>query len=59
MKLSEKLDALQEIEKEHAGKVYVLYLVGLLAEHVEDEECTEGFLEWVREAVVETLLVTC
>ena len=51
MKLSDKLDALQEIAKEHAENVYTLHLVELLVENAEDEECTKGFLEWVRKVV--------
>jgi len=48
MKLSSKLDALQELAREHAGEPHKVYLIGLLAEHAQDEEMTAAFLEWVR-----------
>ena len=51
MKYSHKLDYLQKLAKEHAGDAYALYLIGLLAEHAGEEECTEGFLCWFREMI--------
>jgi hypothetical protein len=48
VKLSCKLDFLQELAREHAGQPHKAYLVGLLAEHAEDEECTAELLAWVR-----------
>jgi len=34
--------------KEHAEEPHKLYLIGLLAEHAEEEEMTAEFLEWVK-----------
>ena len=51
MKLSDKLDVLQKMAKEHDGKAHALYLVGLLVEHAEEEECTEKMLAWAREVL--------
>ena len=51
MKLSEKLDVLQRMAKEFAGEPGKLYLIGLLAEHVEEEECTVEVLAWVGEVM--------
>ena len=47
MKLSDKLDTLQRMAKEFAGDPNRLYLIGLLAEHAEEEECTEEVMGWV------------
>ena len=52
MKYSCKLDTLREIARECAGDACALYLVGLLAEHAEEEECTQAFLAWVREMLI-------
>ena len=46
MKLSRKLDTLQEATRECAGKPHKLYLIGLLAEHTDEAEMTAEFLEW-------------
>ena len=54
MKISQKLDLLREMACEFAGDKHRLYLISLLAEHVEEKECTEELLGWVRK----TLLVT-
>ena len=51
MKYSDKLDLLQEMAREHAGEAYALYLIGLLAEHAEEDECMDGFFGWVREII--------
>ena len=48
MKLSDKLDALREMAREHDGEAHALYLVTLLAEHAEEQEVTEGLLRWAR-----------
>jgi len=48
MNISNKLDLLQGLAREHAGDSGKLYLVGLLAEHAEEDEMTADFLEWVR-----------
>jgi len=48
VKLSRKLDTLQAMASEHAGKRHKLYLIGLLAEHADEAEMTAEFLEWVR-----------
>jgi len=47
MKLSEKLDCLQGLAQVRAADRYALYLIGLLAEHAEEEEVTAGLLEWL------------
>ena len=47
MKYSRKLDVLQEMAKACAGDARALYLIGLLAEHAEEEACSEAVLEWV------------
>ena len=46
VKLSHKLDALQEMERASAGEPNKSYLIGLLAEHAEEAEMTAEFLEW-------------
>jgi hypothetical protein len=51
VKLSCELDALQELAREHAGEPHKAYLIGLLAEHAEDEEMTVAFLEWIQEKI--------
>jgi len=48
MKLSHKMDTLQEMAKEYAGCPHKLYFIGLLAEHAEEEEVTDEFLQWAR-----------
>ncbi|MDR2686514.1 MAG: baseplate J/gp47 family protein, partial [Oscillospiraceae bacterium] len=35
--------------REHAGEPHKAYLIGLLAEHAEEEECTGELLAWIRE----------
>ena len=52
VKYSCKLDTLREMARECAEDAYALYLVGLLAEHAEEEECTQAFLAWVREMLI-------
>ena len=51
VKLSQKLDALQEMARDYAGESLKQYLIGLLAEHAEEEEMTAEFLEWVRDVL--------
>ena len=48
MKYSDKLDVLQEVVKEHAGEPHKVYLIGLLAEHAEEDGCTQEVLEWAQ-----------
>jgi len=48
VKLSDTLDTLQTMVMECPEEPDKRYLVGLLAEHAEEEEMTAGFLEWVR-----------
>lgn len=45
MKLSHKLDMLQEVARQCAGELHKLYLIELLADHAEDAEMTAEFLE--------------
>jgi len=47
VKLSEKLDTLQAMAIESPEEPHKLYLIGLLAEHAEEEEMTAEFLKWV------------
>ena len=47
MKTAQKLDALQEIARQHAKDTHKLYVIGLLAEHAEEDEITEEVLEWI------------
>ena len=47
VKPSEKLDLLQCLAREHAADPNRMYLIELLAEHAEEEEMTEEFLQWV------------
>ena len=51
MKLSHKLDMLQALSQEHAEEPYQLYLIELLAEHIEEAEMTTEFLEWAVNAI--------
>lgn len=51
MKLSSKLDTLQELTRQCPEDPHALYLIGLLAEHAEEEKMTSMFLERV-EAMV-------
>jgi len=46
VKLSRKLDTLQEMAQEQAEEPHKLYLIGLLAEHADETEITAEFLEW-------------
>jgi len=55
MKVSQKLDLLQEMACEFAGDKHRLYLISLLAEHADEGECTGEFLGWIRK----TVLVAC
>ena len=48
MKLSDKLGALQEMAREHAGEAHKLYVIELLAEHAKEPEMTAEFLDWLR-----------
>ena len=47
MNLSRRLDTLQAMAQEQAEEPHRLYLIGLLAEHAEEEEMTMDFLKWV------------
>ena len=49
VKLGNKLDRLQEMMKECGGDPRMAYMIGLLAEHAEEDEMTAEFLEWVVE----------
>jgi len=51
VKLSDKLDVLQDMAKVCAGEPHKLYLIGLLVEHADEEEITEEFLVWVRKLI--------
>ena len=51
MKLSQKLDALQEMARAYAGESFKQYFIGLLAEHAEEDEMTAEFLEWIDRAL--------
>jgi len=46
VKYEHQLDALQELARRRAEDPHALYLVGLLAEHAEEEECTAELLAW-------------
>jgi len=48
VELAQKLDAMQELAVEFTGEPHELYLIGLLAEHAEDDEITTEFLKWMR-----------
>jgi hypothetical protein len=48
VKLSSKLDYLQEMARACTGEAHKAYLIALLAEHAQEGECTEGFLAWAR-----------
>ena len=47
MEMSHKLDVLQGLAWQHAEDAYKLYVIQLLAEHVEEEEVNEEMLEWI------------
>jgi len=47
VKLSYKLNILQEAAKLHQNEPNKLYLIALLAEHAEEEEMTAELLAWV------------
>ena len=51
MKLSDKLDALQEMARAHAGEGHKLTVIELLAEHAEEAEMTAEFLQWIQKAL--------
>ena len=51
MKFSDKLDVLQEMARKHTGEAHKLYVIELLAEHVEEAEMTSGFLDWLKSAL--------
>ena len=51
VKYSSKLDYLQELAEVCAGDAQALYLIELLAEHAEEEECSVEVLAWVRERI--------
>jgi len=51
VKLSQKLDALQEMARDYAGEPHRAYLIGLLAEHAEEEEVTAEYLRWIEGAL--------
>ena len=42
-----KLDTLQRMHRDYGNNPNAAYLIGLLAEHAEEEEMTGAFLEWV------------
>lgn len=44
MKTSDKLDVLQEMARACEGAPHKLYLIGLLVEHSDEEECTGELL---------------
>ncbi|MCL2447141.1 MAG: hypothetical protein FWD06_10295 [Oscillospiraceae bacterium] len=48
MKLSSKLDALQELAQKHEDEPHKLYAIKLLAEHADDPEMTAGFMAWLK-----------
>jgi hypothetical protein len=48
---SSKLDLLREMARACEGEASKAYLVGLLAERAEEEECTAEVLAWVGEAL--------
>ena len=51
MNYSHELDLLQEMAVKYAGEPQKVYLIQLLAEHVEEDEMTAEFLEWVNETL--------
>ena len=51
VRLSQKLDLLQALARQHAGNPHALYLIKLLAEHADDEEETELFLKKVQAVI--------
>ena len=48
VKISDKLDVLQEMAHTHADEAYKLYVIELLAEYAEEAEMTADFLAWIR-----------
>jgi len=48
VKLSHKLDVLQEMAKACAGESHKLYLIELLVEHVDEDEMTAELFEWIK-----------
>lgn len=48
MKLSSKLDALQELARTHEDEPHKLYVIKLLAEHADDPETTARFMTWLK-----------
>lgn len=51
MNVSRKLDALQDLACEHYGEHNALYLIGLVAEHAEEEEVSEELFRWMRKTM--------
>jgi len=48
VKLSEKLDLLQILAVKYADDPHKRYLIGLLAEHAEEDEMSAEFLVWIK-----------
>ena len=48
MNLSHKLDLMQKMARECAQEPHKAYLVGLLADHAQEEAFTEEFLQWIQ-----------
>ena len=51
MKLSQKLDALQEMAKVCAEEPNKQYVIELLAEHAEESEMTTELLAWAEDVL--------
>ena len=51
VRLSQKLDLLQAMARQYANNANALYLIGILADHVEEEEETDIFLEKMKMAL--------
>ena len=51
VKLSSKLDIIQELAREHADNPYKIYLIGLLTEHAEEAEMTAELLKWISDVL--------
>jgi len=48
MKASKKLDLLHSMARQYSDNAHALYLIQLLADHVDEEEETELFLRKVK-----------